>query len=58
MKTIAKNANDFVAAQSAESDATWVGRTVDHLLDCESEEFFDSKTRQLVDAKAERVEGS
>ena len=31
----------LVAAQSAERDETWVGRTVDHLLDCEFDDFFD-----------------
>ena len=30
----------LVAAQSAEKDETWVGQTVDHLLDCEFEDFF------------------
>ena len=31
----------LVAAQSAEKDETWVGRTVDCLLDGEFEDFFD-----------------
>ena len=31
----------LVAAQSAERDETWVGRTVDHLLDGEFDDFFD-----------------
>ena len=31
----------LVAAQSAEKDTTWVGRTVDHLLDGEFDDFFD-----------------
>ena len=31
----------LVAAQSAERDVTWVGRTVDHLLDGEFDDFFD-----------------
>ena len=30
----------LVSAQSAERDETWVGRTVDHLLDCEFDDFF------------------
>ena len=30
----------LVAAQSAEKDETWVGRTVDHLLDGEFDDFF------------------
>ena len=31
----------LVAAQSAERDETWVGRTIDHLLDGDFEGFFD-----------------
>ena len=31
----------LVAAQSAERDETWVGQTVDHLLDGEFDDFFD-----------------
>ena len=31
----------LVAAQSAERDVTWAGQTIDHLLDCEFDDFFD-----------------